>query len=119
MDLIEENLRANPHDVVSLRIAAAASENLKNLPKAREYARKILELQPEDDGGATIRLSRLELVGYFNLLSVFLNQGSTWADGSPIPAEALRPHRIQLHQLATAIGRTDVAHAASRAAQRA
>lgn len=69
-----------------------------------------MEIQPEADGGATIRLSNIELVGYYNLLNSFLQQGATWADGTSIPDETLRPHRLQLHQLAVAIGRDDVPH---------
>lgn len=69
-----------------------------------------MEITREQDGGATIRLSPLELVRYYNLVNAFLNQGSTCADGSPIPAEVLRPHQIQLHQLAVAIGRDDIPH---------
>ena len=69
-----------------------------------------MEVHVEDDGGATIRLSKIELVGYYNLVNSFLNQGTTWADGSPIPPEVLRPHQLQLHQLAVAIGRNDVPH---------
>jgi hypothetical protein len=69
-----------------------------------------MEVHVEDDGGATIRLSRIELVRYFNLVSDFLHQGTTWADGSPIPPAVLRPHQLQLHQLAVAIGRNDVPH---------
>ncbi len=69
-----------------------------------------MDLHPEPDGGATIRLSKVELVAYYNLLNGFLQQGETWVDGTPIPQEVLRPHRLQLHQLAVAIGRHDVPH---------
>lgn len=69
-----------------------------------------MDLRSEPDGGATIRLSRLELVGYYNHLSRFLSEGETWSDGSPIPDEVLRPLRLQLHQLSVAIGRDDIAH---------
>lgn len=67
----------------------------------------MMDITPEADGGATITLTRQELVAYYNLLNGFLREGSTWSDGSPIPAEVTRPQRLQLHQLAVALGRDD------------
>ncbi len=67
-----------------------------------------MDVHPEPDGGATLRLSPVELAGYFNLLSEFLNRGNAWSDGTPIPPVATRPMRLQLHQLAIALGRNDI-----------
>ncbi len=63
-----------------------------------------MDLRPEPDGGATLRLSRQELVGYYNLLAQFLREPLTWVDGTPIPPEVARAQRLQLHQLAVAVG---------------
>jgi hypothetical protein len=66
-----------------------------------------VHLELEADGGATIRLSRQELVQYYNLLNAFMAQ-TCWSDGRPVPEEITLPHLRQLHQLAVAIGRDDV-----------
>lgn len=63
-----------------------------------------MDLTTESDGGATLRLSHLELVGYYNLLNQFLRETTTWVDGSPIPDEVLAPQWAQLRQLSSAIG---------------
>ena len=46
-----------------------------------------MDVQPEADGGATVRCSQQELVGFYNLLNQFLNEPTTWADGAAIPPE--------------------------------
>jgi hypothetical protein len=66
-----------------------------------------VEITSNSDGGANLTLSRRELAGYFNLLSQYLNETTTWTDGTPIPPEISRPLRVQLDQLASALGRPD------------
>lgn len=67
-----------------------------------------MEVHPDPDGGATLRLSPQELVQYYNLLDSFLAEGKTWSDGTPMPDDVLRPFVEQLSQLRRAIGRPDL-----------
>ncbi len=69
---------------------------------------EVLEQHP--DGGATVRLSNVELVRMFNGLVQPLQPPLTWADGTPIPPEVTHPLRLQLHQLALLLGREDIPH---------
>jgi tetratricopeptide (TPR) repeat protein len=49
LELAEENLRGDPKDVTSLKIGASAAENLRIFSKAKDFARRILEILPEDE----------------------------------------------------------------------
>lgn len=69
-----------------------------------------VEITANPDGGATVRLSHLELVGFYNLLNAWLQEATALSDGSPIPPDWTYRQRVQLHQLAKAIGRSDVPH---------
>ncbi len=68
----------------------------------------ILEQHP--DGGATLRLSQVELGRMFNGLVHNLQPPLTWTNGTAIPPEVLHPLRVQLHQVALLIGRDDIRH---------
>jgi tetratricopeptide (TPR) repeat protein len=57
-DLSEKLLKEKPDDLVALRIAANASEGLRNAAKAIEYYKQILKLAP-DDAKALKALARL------------------------------------------------------------
>jgi hypothetical protein len=66
-----------------------------------------MEIRPEPDGGATLRLSKSELVSLYNLENGFVHQA---AKDPTVSAEWLRPARIRLHQIAVLLGRDDVPH---------
>ncbi len=68
----------------------------------------VLEQQP--DGGATVRLSKVELARMFNGLVQQLQPPLNWEDGTPIPPEVTHPLRLQLHQVALLLGRDDIPH---------
>jgi hypothetical protein len=65
-----------------------------------------MDVTTHEDGGATLRLSHVELVRYYNLVNASLQNG-TWLDGTPIPLELLTPQWQQLRQLAQAVGVPD------------
>ena len=73
------------------------------LTQNRHY-RYLVDVQREADGGATLRCSQQELVRFYNLLNQFLNEATTWTDGTPIPPEVAHDQRVQLHQLAALVG---------------
>ena len=66
-----------------------------------------MDLTLNPDGGATLGLSHIELVRYYNLLNQALRDWTTWADGTPMPSEVLRPQWVQLRQLAAAVSMPD------------
>ena len=74
------------------------------------YRRTVEILEQHADGGATVRLSQVELTRMFNGLVQLLQPPLTWADGSDIPRDVLHPLRLQLHQVARLIGRKDIPH---------
>ena len=58
LEMAEKLLKDKPDDLVALRIAASASEGMRNAPKAIDYYKQILKLAP-DDAKAQQALARL------------------------------------------------------------
>lgn len=67
-------------------------------------------MERHSDGGATVRLSEIELTRMFNGLVYALRPPLTWVDGTPIQPEATHSLRLQLHQVAVLLGRDDIPH---------